>query len=81
MDEIREQISEGSRKALKLIKIFALLSALILLLTFWLIPKTNCEVCSFNGKSANQFMNEYYEECLSHPLVQSFPLNPINQHN
>ena len=79
MDELREQLSEGSKKALLLIKIFALVSALILLITFWSVPKTNCDSCSFDGQSAEKFMGEYYNECLNHPLVQSFPLNLLNQ--
>lgn len=85
MDKLREEIREYSEKALLIIKILALVSAIILLITFWSISKTNCDTCSFdlnnNKIGANELMKEYYNECLNHPLVQSFPLNPLNQHN
>ena len=69
--------------SLKAVKIIALISALIFLITFWIAPKTNCDKCSFdlNGKniSAEKLMGGYYEECINHPLAQSFPSSPQNQ--
>ena len=78
---IMDELKEGYNKILLIVKILALISALALLIVFWTIPKTDCDKCSFNGESAEKFMGEYYEECINHPLAQSFPLNPQNPHN
>jgi len=68
MDELQEEIKEYGNKVRLVIRIIALIAALSLLLTLWFVPKTNCDACSFDGQSAEEFMGEYNEECIEREI-------------
>lgn len=62
-------------KLLKVIKIMALLSALIFLVIFWSVNKTNCDACSFG---VDKFMNSFYDKCIPENIGLNITNLPIS---
>lgn len=58
-------------KALKVMKILAIILGLIFLFLFLTLPKTDCGACSLrvDGKkiSFEKMMDKYFEECINNP--------------
>jgi len=56
-----------------------ILLGIILVVTIFVIPKNDCDVCNFDGLNGKQFFEQYSKECLQ--TYSNFQDNPNLKRN